>query len=168
MKKRLCCLLFMAVMFVTVAAVIAQPAPPPCRDPFGNIVPAFPDPTIPDGALSTFRPGVGPIILYQPGIAFTPGAFVTFVYYHECGHHALGHVVMMARGQRPPPSMEVDADCYALTTLVSLGWLNQRAFATIASGFYNNPPKPPYYPAGPWRVAYMNSCLQSRNIILPP
>jgi hypothetical protein len=55
-----------------------------------------------------------------------------------------------------------------LTKLASLGWLNQRTFTQIASAFYYTPPRPPYYPAGPQRVGYMNSCLQSRGIMLPP
>jgi hypothetical protein len=157
----------LAIVVLATYSVVAQ-TPPPCRDPYGNLVPAYPDMSIPDGAMSTFRPGIGPVILYQPGIAFSPGALATFVYYHECGHHALGHVVRMAQGLPGPPSMEIDADCYSLTTLASLGWLNRRALTMIESGFYYNPARPPYYPAGPMRVAYMENCLRSRGIVLPP
>ncbi|HET7433258.1 MAG TPA: hypothetical protein VFN10_00955 [Thermoanaerobaculia bacterium] len=155
-----------ALLFLATTTTLLAQTPGPCRDPFGNFVPAFANAYIPDVAIATWSPQTGPIIYYQPNVAFSPGAVSTFVYYHECGHHALGHVLGFSRGIPGPPSMEIDADCYAMATLAQLG-LTQRDFALIAGAFYYNPAKPPYYPDGPTRVAYMQACLRNRGIQLP-
>lgn len=153
---------------LTATVDLAAQSAPLCLDPFGNSVPALPDPSIPDIAFATFRPGVGPVILYQPVVVTAPGPLRLFMYYHECAHHTLGHVLRQTQGLPTLPTSEVDADCASLVTLAGGGSLSLSGFAIIRQAFVGNPARPPLYPAGPVRVQLMDNCLQSRGIALPP
>ena len=156
-----------AVLSLVARPVSAQ-TPPSCFDPLGNPVPAFPDPTIPDIAFATVRAPIGPVILYQPAVVTAPNALRYFIYFHECAHHALGDVLRQAQGFPPRPTQETDADCSSVVFLATNYGMTQTDFTLISNAFLPNPPRPPFYPAGPIRVQLMLSCLNQRGITLPP
>lgn len=102
-------------------------------------------------------PGTG-----QPIIAYNPGAFrelqpVTrvFVYYHECAHHVLGH----AGGHRPP-TMESDADCWAIAYMVRRGLLDRRGLRVIQREIASSSRSELHLP-GPERASFLAGCYRS-------
>jgi hypothetical protein len=60
-----------------------------------------------------------PIIVLAPLVKKLPSAVADFILYHECGHHALGHLV----GVGTPAANEEAADCWAARSMVLAGEL---------------------------------------------
>jgi hypothetical protein len=96
-----------------------------------------------------------PIILYNPyvlQIASQPTRM--FFYYHECGHHVLGHTI----GRGHAMSREQEADCWAIRELVRNGFgrsqVNaiQRDIAAFGRGDWTHVP-------GPQRAINLDRCL---------
>lgn len=93
----------------------ASPQTTACLDALGREVQVRNDSTINDLGLATTENG-RPVILFNQHLAEQfPGNVVKFFLAHECGHHALGHVIGMAR----PLTMEQAADCWAAQMLVN-------------------------------------------------
>lgn len=89
-----------------------------CVDARGIPVMDIPDPRVNDIAVSTLAPNGAPIIVYNPYIALSVSNTTRrFFYFHECGHHVLGHVL----GGSIPFVSEQAADCWAARTLVQRG-----------------------------------------------
>jgi hypothetical protein len=55
-----------------------------------------------------------PIVLLAPLVKRLPPTVADFILYHECGHHALGHLV----GVGVPQANEEAADCWAARSMV--------------------------------------------------
>ena len=102
----------------------AQVAYGGCYDVNSYPVATVVDPTlVGDVAQATFSMGV-PIIRYNPQsvVPGTPQIVLSWLYLHECAHHASGQVFAMLTGQIPyTMAIEIRADCIATT------WLQQRA-----------------------------------------
>ncbi len=91
---------------------------------FGVEVPRFPSDQVNDIAVAALLPNGSPVIWYNPRVvAATPYDVQVFFFFHECAHHARGHVL----GRAYPPSAERDADCFAAWWLTHhLGWTRDR------------------------------------------
>jgi hypothetical protein len=97
-----------------------------CVDVRGIPVASIPAP-IDDIAVAKLDPSGSPVILYSPQIAAEYDmATRLFFYFHECGHHALGHSL-----RRQPASEEQQADCWAIRTLVSRGLFSDRDISQV-------------------------------------
>jgi hypothetical protein len=92
-----------------------------CRDINGVPVPSVPNAGLQDVAQATILNGRA-IIYFNPAVlAWTRPQTRLFFYAHECGHHALGHVMSGLRlGQ------EQEADCWGISRLRELGLLSDR------------------------------------------
>ena len=127
-----------------------------CLDSGGAPV-AFSFGVINDIAKSSMGPS-GPIMVFSPAANTAPAPLLLFIYAHECGHHALGHIRLFVQGLTPPPTYEMDADCFASKTVRNQGLLNLQQIQFVASTFQNNPPMGPY-PAGPVRAQNIVNCF---------
>ncbi len=126
-----------------------------CRDPYGNSVMNYSG-SINQAAMSSVVAS-GPAIVVDPHVMNSyPTAFQIFTYVHECGHHALGHVV----GVNPTPTREFQADCYAAKKTRDLGWLSSAGFNT-AMQVLQTFPADSGHPSGPARVANARKCYQA-------
>jgi hypothetical protein len=89
-----------------------------CIDARGIPVLDIQDPSTNDIAVSRLAPNGAPVILYNPFVVLSSSNVTRrFFYFHECGHHALGHVL----GNYIPLVSEQEADCWAARTLVARG-----------------------------------------------
>ena len=104
------------------AEFLEPPAYGACRDRFNNPVQYIPLPSHifksmnPRSTFATTKGGMRPTVMLDAGLLSQYGPeFQRMVHWHECGHHALGHL--------PPASyfsekqnrrqQEDDADCYS-------------------------------------------------------
>jgi len=125
-----------------------------CVDALGTPVPVL-NARINDIGQATIYQG-RPVILFNEAYASTmPDDVVTFFLYHECGHHALGHVI----GAGYVFTNEQAADCWAARTLVSSGQFDaddirnvQAAIAQLGRGDWTHLP-------GPMRAMNLIGCL---------
>lgn len=105
------------------------------------------------------------VIVFNPAITrrFATGrATVIFTFYHECGHHVLGHTI-------PKPGKvgfglqqkrrEVAADCYAIRRMYRERLINRAVLRTIIRDLARLK-ESAAHPAGPVRVRAMVSCLR--------
>jgi hypothetical protein len=136
------------------AAAYAQIAgiPVSCRDFRGVPVALVPDPTLPDV-------GAARIVNNQPVIFMNPAvlnvqapAMQLFWYAHECGHHALGHMVNLNQ------MSEAQADCWAVRTGRSQGWFPPQAFQLLIATLGNSPGDFWGHLPGPARIRNMAAC----------
>jgi hypothetical protein len=137
------------------APAAAQTGDAGCRDIRGTPVGLVMDNAIADLAFATMIDGV-PIILYSPALerAVAPPTGL-FVYAHECGHQALGHLLHSATLDR-----EQEADCWAINliyrnALVDDGGLRviERDIRQFAVGDATHLP-------GPVRAQALDACLR--------
>jgi hypothetical protein len=98
----------------------------------------------------------------QPIIAYNPDAMrrlhpITriYVYYHECAHHVLGH----SAGHRPP-TLEADADCWAIAYMVRRGLLDRRGLRVIQRDIVHSRRDALHLP-GPARASLLAGCYRS-------
>jgi hypothetical protein len=117
-------------------------------------------------AYSTLSHGLPTIFFNQTfmqSIAHS-AAMVMFVYEHECGHHALGHIEegQTAQGslsQKNHFKQELDADCYAAQKLREMGYTS-KDITSIIDDVYPWP-KDPEHPSGKVRSQHVASCFKS-------
>ncbi|MGA7234098.1 MAG: hypothetical protein WBY44_00360 [Bryobacteraceae bacterium] len=74
---------------------------------------------IPDLGRASLDQTGKPIIVLAPLLRKLPPVVADFILYHECGHHALGHLI----GVGAPPANEEAADCWAARSMVMAGEL---------------------------------------------
>ena len=126
-----------------------------CRDIQGNLVASISDSTVNDIAVARVFNG-RPVIVYNPiVVAWTQPVTRLFFYAHECGHHALGHLLQGLRlGQ------EQEADCWSIRTLVKKGLFSdsdisavQADIARMGRGDWTHLP-------GPQRAINLRACLR--------
>jgi hypothetical protein len=158
-------LVVLAVSVVSVTAD-AQISFGGCFDAAGNAVPSVASPALNDVAFATVSPAGTPVILYNPRAIILVGPVISrFGYLHECAHHALGQVLMVAMGQRGPiTSMdEQAADCAAIVWLVQNGEFGAQQVRQVQQFFYGNPGNFTHFP-GPVRATNLGACLTSGGV----
>ena len=125
-----------------------------CVDVRGIPVASIPAP-IDDIAVAKLDPSGSPVILYSPQIAAEYDmATRLFFYFHECGHHALGHSL-----RRQPASEEQQADCWAIRTLVSRGLFSDRDISQVQADIAHFGKSDWTHIAGPQRAILLRKCL---------
>jgi len=91
-----------------------------CTDYRGQSVPTLYTTDIDDGAKAR-QTDDGPVILAnQAVLSHFSEVMNTFVYAHECAHHALGHLKHRTSNRQ----IEQAADCWAARTLMHNGWFD--------------------------------------------
>ena len=126
-----------------------------CVDAMGTPVASVHDNSINDVAMSSMANGT-PIIRYNTTVlAGMHQQTRLFFYGHECGHHALGHIL-----GRYPMAHEQEADCYGIVTLVAAGLLGEDDIAPIQADLSRAPGNWDHLP-GPYRTINLRGCLQS-------
>lgn len=158
---RLLQLLKSFVLLQTVLLICVVPlAKAVCRDALGTIVNEIPDQNLNDVAVADIQNGA-PVIKYNNSVLswFAPQTR-QFWYFHECGHHALGHVINRAY----PVVAERQADCFAVVELVRNGSFSENDMATvlndinrISSGDWSHLP-------GPQRSINLWQCLTNEGL----
>lgn len=117
-------------------------------------------------AFSTLAKSGNPVIFFNEQfmaqIAHSD-AMVMFVYEHECGHHALGHVQIGSANpgtlsQRSHFKEELEADCYSAHQLRQLGY-SSTSITDIIDDVYPWP-KDPEHPSGKVRSKHVLECFK--------
>ena len=142
----------MAFCIFTYHDALAQVTYDGCYDINGVPVASVPA-AVNNVAVATIYNG-HPVIFYNPQVLswFHP---ITreFWYFHECGHHALGH----AFGNNPL-SREKKADCWAIQSMRSLGRLDQHRMNLIQQDISQLPGDGWVYLPGPQRAISFEFC----------
>jgi hypothetical protein len=118
-------------------------------------------------AFSTLTQGGLPLIVFNvvfmQAIAHSDAMFM-FVYEHECGHHALGHLQEGEKSdqdltQKGHFKQELDADCFAIKKMKKMGY-DFSGVLSIIDDIYPWP-KDPEHPSGKVRSRHLSSCFRS-------
>jgi hypothetical protein len=136
----------------------ANPLPllPRCRNVLGEPVDDVPDIRLHDYAMAGPDPTVHPVILYNPfGIQQLAPPVRLFVYEHECGHFAMGHVYRHVTAEA-----EEEADCYSIVVLADRGMLSDAAVDTIEAAVAKFP-EDALHPPGWARARVLQYCLDN-------
>jgi hypothetical protein len=117
----------------------------------GCVANGVPVPTVYDyNALGPAFSNSGRIVINPTRMrSFSPN-HQRFIYWHECGHVVLGH-------QDESASNEMDADCFALHSLMTAQNLTQREVARIAREISRFPGDSAHLP-GPARAEHLLRC----------
>ena len=93
-------LVFLAVVFFALSpAISAQVTFDGCLDIRGMAVASIPNNNLNDVAMAVLSPKDEPVIIYNPlALSWSQPQTRLFFYYHECAHHALGHVFISLLG----------------------------------------------------------------------
>jgi hypothetical protein len=101
--------------------------------------------------------GMMPIILLDPNVLMSFGLDTQarlFIYAHECGHHALGHLLFPFSQYN-----EMQADCWGIKIGRDQGWFDVAALQREGQYFLSNPGDPWGHLPGPARVANFVRCF---------
>ncbi len=133
-----------------------------CVDFRGIPVATVSEPQLQDAAFATIAPNGQPIILINPVAMsrFSPLA-QQWVYFHECGHHALAHAI-----RNVPLAQEQEADCFGIITLVQQGANVAMVQQVQYELSYAGPGDRTHLP-GPIRAYNLPYCLASAGVIPP-
>ncbi len=107
-----------------------------------------------------------PIIVFNPaytGRFATGRGTVIFTFFHECGHHVLGHTkprVRHAGYNREQKRRELAADCYAIREMWNRRLLTRKRLATILRDL-SKLNEDPEHPSGRVRGKLVMRCLQA-------
>lgn len=130
-----------------------------CGDINGIQVPSIQSTAINDIAVATIQNG-WPVIIYNPDVANRfPRDVRAFFFAHECGHHALGHVLYGMINI----AAEQEADCFAIRNLVERGLFNEHNIYSVQVALSN-------FARGDWshlpglrRAINLRACLQDTD-----
>jgi hypothetical protein len=79
-----------------------------------------------------------PVIYWNPRRHYSTNQVdLLFLYLHECGHHALGHVYRWGTVAEQK-KMEVEADCWAMQLMVDGGMIKGRHLEALEADFRNS------------------------------
>ncbi len=128
-----------------------------CVDAYGRPVFSSNYDALQDVAAANLAPNGSPIILYNRNVLMWMAPETRLFWYgHECGHHALGHLL----GSGHPLSREQEADCFGIVTLVKEGLIDiddvpkvQADLARLGPGDWTHLP-------GPQRAINLAACLE--------
>lgn len=134
-----------------------------CFDFRGIPVATYMDPQLNDAAFATLAANGAPVILVNPAVMsrFSP-LTQQWVYFHECGHHALAHVI-----RNIPFAQEQEADCFGIITFVQQG-ATHAAVQQVQWELSRLGPGDRTHLPGPARAFNLPYCLASAGIIPPP
>jgi hypothetical protein len=125
----------------------------------GAPVPTIASTAINDVAVASVANG-RPVILFNPvAIASFSRAMRNFVYMHECGHHALGHIVRATFGMVRPLVDEQEADCWAIRTMMQRGMLSSSDLNSVQETFWQHFRGDWMHLPGPQRAINLRTCL---------
>ena len=147
---------FLILSLLTFAAS-AQDGLNGCIDYTGSSIPTVYSGALPTVAMAEVSPENKSRILLNPKmLARHSNVLQTFIYWHECGHHVLGHLF-----KRIPTTIiqEQEADCIGIRVPVTLGLIKltelpslQREVANLGPGSWQHFP-------GSTRAANLEKCL---------
>lgn len=138
-----------------------------CVDPrTGEEIPKVFEPNVPGVAVSTHDQAGRPIIVMSSELQQMPPKFELFVFLHECGHHALGHLLTRSNPYdiRNNWQKEEDADCYALQHMYQKTTVTMQDLNTIANFFWDDPITKGH-PDGQTRVQAMVNCINQNHLM---
>lgn len=75
---------------------------------------------------------------------------------HECGHHVLGHLYFRSPGQ----SVEQEADCYAIRSLIRGGFFTLKDVETVQSDLRDYAQPSNYHATGQKRADALIECME--------
>ncbi len=107
-----------------------------------------------------------PIIVFNPAFTsrFATGkGTVIFTFFHECGHHVLGHTKPRRRHagyNREQKRRELAADCYAIREMWNRRMLTRQRMTTILRDL-SRLQEDPEHPSGKVRTRVVVRCLRS-------
>jgi hypothetical protein len=165
--KLLVLALFTALGSAAMAQSMSQPMSSPsnglfasCTDSQGKPVGYYQIPTPDEGpAFSTLLKNGEPAIVYNVSMLAKYSTSVDtarFIFLHECGHCALGHIYANKMSHKKTNQQELDADCYAAKRGKSLGLNLTNVLKDV-----NILPRDPDHPAGPVRAKNIEACYNS-------
>jgi len=137
-----------AFLCAIASPVAAQTSFEGCQDVLGVPVVSVVNPALRDVALSTvatLSPAQGPqpVIYFQSASSQLPAPLRRVIYFHECAHHALGHVAAAVLGTPITMAQEQVADCWAIVHLIQSGEFHlpqlqvaQAVFGDAANGLH--------------------------------
>ncbi len=106
-----------------------------------------------DAGRAEFIWGSGPVVMTDPELMKTfPVALQVFFKLHECGHHALGHLLA------PSGRSEREADCWAIAQGHALGVFDRAAIESWRHYFSTSLGDVNGHLPGPVRVDFLLSC----------
>jgi hypothetical protein len=133
---------------------------PSCVDILGTSIRYIPKENIPKTGWSSVD-AQGPVTYLRTlQMQTMPVALQNYLYAHECGHHALGHVVAFLHLGAVAPigrEQEIAADCFSIIELRKQQVLNNMDTAVVLSALSTLPADPANY-AGPTRVQRIKAC----------
>jgi hypothetical protein len=101
----------------------------------------------------------GPMILLDANVInHQPIQLAEFLYFSECGHHVLGHVLKAAGGDSPKLTDGSDADCWALRFLRHSAGYGASDTAIIVAGLAALRVPGYAYPQGAERANALRTC----------
>ena len=134
------------IVCASASPVAAQATFEGCQDILGVPVASVVNPALTEVALSTVATlssaqGPQPVIYFQSSVSQLPAPLRRVIYFHECAHHALGHVAGAVLGTPITMAQEQVADCWAIVHLAQSGEFHlpqvqiaQAVFGAGASG----------------------------------
>ena len=152
---------WMLTSFLVAPVALAQPFTfDGCHDYYGRPVMSVPNDRLPDVARAFVAPNGQPVIEYNRYVlsSLSPQSRL-FWYGHECGHHALGHNF----GTSHPLSVEQEADCFGIVTLVEEGYLDLGDIRIIQREISRSPGDWTHLP-GPRRAVNLGRCLEEAGL----
>jgi hypothetical protein len=134
-----------------------------CVDFRGYSVLSVRDDSINDVAIATAVNGQ-PVIFYNTNVlARLAPQTRLFFYWHECGHHALGHGLL-----QPSALLEQEADCFGANFVVQKMGFNQQDVSVIQADLAAASPGDWTHFPGPQRAINLQACLSSTPTGTPP
>lgn len=148
----------LSLLAIAPAALAAQAPYSGCVDRAGVAITATERNDIGAGAIAT-RQEDRPVIWWNRGnLQWTRPATQLFVYLHECGHHALGHLY-----KAPALRWEREADCWAMELLVDGGMLGPNDEGWIRSDLIRMFPGDGLHLSGEAAVRDTWACINART-----
>lgn len=128
-----------------------------CVDAGGRPVIELANPALADVAVSRLDSQGDPIIEYNPRSLLSVNPTTRrFFYLHECGHHALGQLIVA--GAYLPLASEQDADCWAARAMYREG-ARLGDLRRVQQELANAPADAAHLP-GPQRALNLPACLE--------
>ncbi len=155
---------FSLAFLLLTASASAQITYDGCVDVNGVAVASVRNNGINDVARATFGNN-SPVILYNTAVlAWLHPETRLFVYAHECGHHALGHLF------HPPVTVvqEQQADCWAINTLLDQNLLPPSAVSIVQGDIVRASPGDWTHLPGPQRAFNLRACITGHDTAEPP
>jgi len=155
--------IMLVVILLALPSILSAQTFTGCVDFRGIPVATVLEPQLNDAAFATIAPNGAPIILINPAAVSRLSPLAQqWLYFHECGHHALGHAV-----RNIPLAQEQEADCFGIITLVQQG-ATQSMVRQVQWELAHLGPGDRTHLPGPARAINLPYCLAAAGIAPPP